>query len=125
MSHPRTLRLAAIAGGARSAATDRVNDAFSEAGVWITDVHFFSGLQTVFCFEASPARLPSLQGALQRAGISLDEASLAAVAAASPDESGLALAAASPEADEVPGTLAVTFVQGDPDLRHEVPSVPG
>lgn len=121
MSHPKTLRLAAIAGGARSAATDRVNDAFSEAGVWITDVHFFSGLQTVFCFEASPARLPSLQGALQRAGISLDEASLAALAAASQGE----LAAASPEADEVPGTLAVTFVQGDPDLRHEVPSVPG
>lgn len=42
------LRLAAVADGDRNEATTRVQDAFSDAGASITDVHFFSGVQTVF-----------------------------------------------------------------------------
>jgi hypothetical protein len=43
----------------------------------------------------------------------LDEASLAALAEARALDHAL------------PGTLAVTFAHGDPDVRRDVPSVPG
>jgi hypothetical protein len=109
----RYVRLTALARGDRVAVTARVRDAFIEAHAWITDVHFFSGLSTTLGFEVDATRLPALERALEAAGLTLDEESRAAVRAIGAD------------AGEVQGTLCVTFVHGDPDLRHEVPSVPG
>jgi hypothetical protein len=100
--------------GDRVAATARVRDVFGEAGAWITDVHFFSGVQTAFAFEVAADHLAALEAALNRAGVSLDETSRERLAAAVEGATG-----------EVEGTLAVTFAEGDPDLRHEVPAVPG
>lgn len=94
--------------------TARVRDAFSEASAWITDVHFFSGVQTSFTFEIAGDQVPSLAEALVRAGLAFDGASRAAIA----DRERL-------REEEVNGTLAVTFADGDPDLTHEVPAVPG
>jgi len=92
---------------ARDEATTRIRDAFSDAGAWITDVHFFSGVCTVFSFDAPD--LPRLAAALAQAGVALDDPSTRALATQGADS----------------GSLNVTFTHGDPDLRIEVPSVPG
>jgi hypothetical protein len=42
------------------------------------------------------------------------------------DEAGrAALVAVAEGTGEVMGTLAITFAEGDPDLTHDVPAVPG
>lgn len=110
----RALRLVAFADGERHAVTSRVRAAFTEAGSWITDVHFFSGLQTVIALEVAPARVSALVAALERAGLEFDDESRAAVA----------WAAQAPE-ESLEGTLVVIFREGDPNLRHPVPAVPG
>lgn len=112
------LRLVAIAAGDRDAVTARVRDAFSESGAWITDVHFFSGVQTMFSFEAASDALWPLAQALARAGLRLDEASRTALDEATERASG-------PAPGDLEGTLAVIFAHGDPDMKHEVPAVPG
>ena len=109
----KIVRLEAIAHGDRNAITARVADAFQEAGAWIVDTHFFSGIMTTFSFEVTPAHVPALQAALVKAGLRLDDASLPVLAAA-----------AHAETEELEGTLALTFAEGT-DVRHEVPAVPG
>ena len=111
---PRMLRLAAVAEGDRGAATARVRDAFSAADAWITDVHFFSGVQTVFVFETASDRIERLRDALADGAITLNDASLEALEGAR-----------TPARGEVTGTLAVTFMDGELDLAHEVPRIPG
>jgi len=112
--HNEQLRLVAVVPGDPNAATLRVREAFSEAGAWITDVHFFSGLQTTLAFEVAPGFVRPLVAALEHAGLVFDETSRAAVerAAGIPGES-------------LEGTLGVIFAEGDPDVRREVPAVPG
>ena len=112
------VQLKAIAREARDVATVRVRDAFGVAGAWITDVHFFSGISTVFSFEVARADAPLLLDALRDAGLDVEPRGADALRAAA------AASAAGGDAD-VPGTLAVTFAHGDPDLKHEVPAVPG
>jgi len=109
----KILRLEAIAHGDRNAITARVADAFQEAGAFIVDVHFFSGIMTTLSFEVTPAHVPALQAALVKAGLRLDDASLPLLAAA-----------AHAEAEELEGTLALMFAEGT-DVRHVVPAVPG
>lgn len=90
-----------------------VDDAFGEARASITDVHFFSGVHVSFKFEIAPGDLPTLATGLARAGVELDETSLGGLAEATKLER------------EVQGTLAITLAHGDPDLRQEIPKVPG
>ncbi len=96
----------------RDEATAAIRDAFSDVGAWITDVHFFSGVQTVFTFEILSESIGALEAALISAGLSFDDQSRARLASARMP-------------GEIQGTLAVIFARGDPDLRHEVPAVPG
>ena len=102
-----------ITHGGRDEMTMRIRDAFSAAGAWITDVHFFSGVCTVFTFEVACADARALVAALAATGLVLDDAGRVALDGAAGVEG------------DVAGTLAVTFAEGDPDLTHEVPSVPG
>jgi hypothetical protein len=107
------LRLVAYTSGDRDEATTKIRKAFDAAGAWMTDVHFFSGVQTVFNFEVAGDRVADFAKALEDAGLSFDDASrevLAHVAAG---------------VSEFTGTLAVVFAHGDPDQVHEVPAVPG
>jgi hypothetical protein len=110
----KDLRLIAFAAGDRNAVTARVRAGFGEVGAWITDVHFFSGLQTTLSIDVAPKRLRALQAALERAGVVFDDASRAVI-----DE------AAHAPVDSLEGTLAIIFPHGDPNLRHPVPAVPG
>jgi hypothetical protein len=92
--------------------TRRVSQAMDDAGAHGVDVQLFSGVLMVLSFELAAGRAPALLAALDGAGVRLDAAGRAAV-------EGL------PAKDDTVGTLAVTFAEGDPDLRRVTPAVPG
>ncbi len=110
----RALRLLTVARGDRHAATSRIRDAFNDAGAWITDVHFFSGVQTVFAFEVAAERLGALEAELLRRGMSLDDVGAASIRDAIREVVG-----------EIQGTLVAMFADGDPDLTRDIPAIPG
>ena len=107
------LRLHGLVKGDPDAAMVAVDDAFGAAGVSITDVHFFSGVQVTLHFEGPPEHVAPLVAGLAEAGVELDRGSLDAAAEASSLDRPVA------------GTLVVVLLRGDPDLRREVPAVPG
>ncbi len=109
----RVLRIQAVAKGDPDATTGRVIEAFGAAMVSIVDAHFFAGVVTVLAFESEPQDLARLADALVDAGLRIDDANRAA------------LVRAAAATGSVRGTLAITFAHGDPNRRHEVPSVPG
>lgn len=110
----KVVRLQGVARGDRHALTARISAAMSDASAVIVDVHLFSGVLTVLAFELAPEDAKGLADALHGAGLDLDEASRRV----------LTEVARSRE-ERVEGTLAITFADGDPDLRREVPAVPG
>lgn len=110
----KVVRLAGVARGDRHAATARISEAMSEASATIVDVHLFSGVLTVLGFELPPESARGLENALVGAGLELDEASRRALTEV-----------ATSREERVEGTLAITFPDGDPDLRRDVPAVPG
>lgn len=107
------LVLQGVAKGDPNETINAVDDAFGEAHASILDVHFFSGVHVSFSFEVDASDVATLAAGLARAGVLLDEDSLGAIGEASKLDRA------------VTGTLAITLVHGDPDLRHEIPKVPG
>lgn len=107
------LRLHGLVKGDPNAAMVAIDDTFGAAGVSITDVHLFSGVQVTLHFEGPSESVVPLVAGLAEAGVELDEPSRAAAVEAS----RLDRAAV--------GTLVVVLLRGDPDLRREVPAVPG
>jgi hypothetical protein len=101
--------------GDRHAATTRLRNALDEGGASLTNVHFFSGVHTSFSFEIDEKDLAALHAALLAAGVRLRPEGDAAFAAG-PDRA---------EQATVVGVLAISFADGDGDLTHEIPAVPG
>ena len=105
--------LVGIATGEPHEAMNAIDDGLSLARASILDVHLFSGVHVSFVFELHGSDAAVLGEALSRAHVALDDASLERLR----------------EADGLDrtftGSLAVTFAHGDPDLRREVPDVPG
>lgn len=108
------LRLIGSARGEPHAVVGAVDDALSRAHASITDVHFFSGIQVTLHFEIAREDLAALGTALSDAGVRLDPESAAGLA----ESCGAEVA-------ELAGTLALTLLDGDPDLKREIPAVPG
>lgn len=109
----KVVRLQGVARGDRHALTARISAAMSDASAVIVDVHLFSGVLTVLAFELAPEDAKGLADALHGAGLDLDA------------KSRQALTEVASSRQRVEGTLAITFADGDPDLRREVPAVPG
>jgi hypothetical protein len=101
------VRLSALCRGARSEALAMARDALGDAGLFVTDVQLYSDLAACLTFEGEAPGLARLAARFE-----LDAESLAGL------EQG-------PSTGEVVGTLALTFAQGQGDLRHEKPAVPG
>ncbi len=108
----RFLQLSATTRVQRHDATARAEDLIHRCGGWIVDFSLFSNIMTVLRFELPVARLAEVARGLAEADIHLDE------------QSQEALRAMTGEGD-VFGTLQLTFIHGEPDLRREVPPIPG
>ena len=95
----------------RLTALTRLEEAIGRVDGWLLDFHLFSNLAAAFHLEVPSRRFPQLLIALEEAGFTLD-----------PPKAG-------PSPGEEPGDLAVTlqitFLHDEPDLRREIPAIPG
>jgi hypothetical protein len=95
-----------------------LRDAVAGSGGWITDFHLFSNTSICINFE-----IPLRHAARLRA--SLGEMDLRLTAESEDELQSFGLRAERAADEEIPGTLQVTFVHNEPDLRIEVPPIPG
>ncbi len=91
--------------------TTKVKDAINTCGGWIVDFQLFSNLALSLHFEIPKQALTTLQEALQTSGIKISPDSLAAIQ----------FAHSNPRA-EIKGSLQITFIHNEPELRREVPA---
>ncbi|HEX8492783.1 MAG TPA: hypothetical protein VF658_08085 [Pyrinomonadaceae bacterium] len=96
-----------------------VRDAILKTGGDILDAYFFSNISLCVNFELSAQRIEHLQTALADINLQLSIESLEALATFGTP--------AKREKSEtyIPGTLQITFIHNEPDLRIEVPPIPG
>lgn len=113
----RMLMLAAVTSANRHAVMADIDDAAVACGGWIEGHALFSNIMTTFRFVVPAGRLGDFAARINEAGVHLDSASLSAVS----KNTGARVA---PQV-ELRGSLAVTFIHDEPDLRREVPAVPG
>lgn len=93
-----------------------VSEAINQSGAWITDFHLYSNMLICINFEVSIANLGKLAASLQETGLHLSQESLEQLM---PTKESIL------EQKDLVGTLQITFIHNEPDLRREVPAVPG
>ena len=114
---PKIMMLAGVTHANRHQVTAEINDAVVSAGGWVTDHAFFSNIATNVRMVLPPQGLAPFRELVLKAGVHLDVESDAIIDELLVKEKGL------PE--ELPASLNITFVHNEPDLRREVPAVPG
>lgn len=114
----RFLRINAVTHAERHQTIPALRDALSASGGWITDFHLFSNASICINFEIPLRHAARLRDALSRLDLRLNAESAAEL-------NSLSLRSERAADEEMPGTLQVTFVHNDPDLRIEVPPIPG
>lgn len=119
---PTFLRLNGITRRDRHEMIARVKEAILKGGGFITDFHMFSNLSICLNFELPTGKIESFYAALKTTGLGLTEESHELLAEGSKRVEQLGEEAG---ASEVAGTLEITFIHDEPDLRIEVPPIPG
>lgn len=107
----RILMLTAVTRRERKEATSFVFDTVNALGGWIDDVQMYSNVMNTIRMTLAAGAYPALIAALRDGGI--------AVEAPPADPPGI-----QPEAERM-ATLQITFIHDEPDLKREVPAVPG
>lgn len=99
-----------------------VKDAFLRSGGFITDFHMFSNASLCVNFELPLGSVRKFRLLLSEVEMQLSDDSEAMLK--SYDAEAVAASAGSEEALIV-GTLQISFFHNEPDLRIEVPPIPG
>lgn len=100
----------------------KVKEAILRSGGFVVDFHMFSNLSICLNFEIDAAKICSLRAALAETQLQLTEQSrqlLAELCEEAKQRAG------DGRASEVAGSIQITFVHDEPDLRIEVPPIPG
>jgi hypothetical protein len=113
----KRLMLSAVTRRNRHDAMAEINDAVIGAGGWVEGHTLFSNIATTFRTELPMEKIADFVRAIDSLGVHLDTESKHAVA--------LQEAPGNRRDADVPVTLNVTFIHDEPDLRREVPMVPG
>jgi hypothetical protein len=116
------LRLNGITRRDRHEMISRVKEAILKGGGFILDFHMFSNLSICLNFEIAVGKIEKLHDALKATGLQLSRESGELLVGYSKRTEQLEAEA---EASEVAGTLEITFIHNEPDLRIEVPPIPG
>ncbi|MDH4413774.1 MAG: hypothetical protein QE484_10725 [Rhizobium sp.] len=103
--------LTAVTRVERKAATSFVFDTVNRLGGWIDDVHMYSNLMNAIRLTLPAGAFAAFIEALQAGGIAVD-----------PPEG---LGDIRDPAVERMATLQLTFIHDEPDLKRELPAVPG
>ena len=115
------LRLNAITRLDRRLMISRAKEAISKCGS-ILDFHLFSNRSICLNFELAVGKIDQLHDSLQEAGLKLTEETERLLINC---RKGLEQLDWKAKASEVTGTLEITFIHDEPDLRIEVPPIPG
>jgi len=115
MARPRLLQIQGSTRAERLAVTAQASEAVIACRGYILDYHQFSNMAVCFTIEIPPARLTELRAQLAALEIDLKPPA--------PEEQALLSAAAAP--DEVAASLRIAFIHNEPDLRIEIPAIPG
>ena len=119
---PDFLRINGITRRDRQEMITRVKEAILQGGGFIVDFHMFSNLSICLNFEISAGKICDLSVALKRTELRLTEESNDLLTDYCKQVEQLSEEAG---ASEVAGTLEITFIHNEPDLRIEVPPIPG
>ena len=119
---PPFLRLSAVTSIGRHEMIPRVKDAILKGGGFIQDFLLISDLSICLNFELRVGNIHRLSASLKAAGLRLSEESTRLLANCC---AGLEQLEERARASEVTGTLAISFIHDEPDLRIEVPPIPG
>lgn len=114
------LRLSGFTRDERHALISRVRDAFAACDASILDFKMFSNLSLSIFFELPARRVVELANALSAAGVRLSAESRDLIA-----DYGQRRETKDWQPAETGGALQITFIHQDPDLRLEVPPIPG
>ena len=116
------LRINAVTRANRDETIARVRTAITQSGAWIVDVKLFSNISACFNFEIPTSHAEQLRDALAAMDLHLTKES---------DDSLTSLVEARKSADggsqvtDIEGSFQITFIHNEPDLRIEVPQIPG
>jgi hypothetical protein len=113
MSQGRHIRLAGFTRVDRHAMIAKLRDALQSASADLIDFQMFSNTAINLSFEVREKHLGKLECSLVSTGLALDNESLEA------------LRLGGETADILTGSLNVTFIHSEPDLRIPVPPIPG
>jgi hypothetical protein len=116
------LRINGITRRDRHEMISRAKEAILRGGGFVVDFHMFSNLSICLNFEISTGKICDLFIALKSTELQLTEESHALLADYCRRAEQLS---AEQRASEVAGTLEITFIHNEPDLRIAVPPVPG
>lgn len=118
------LRLDGVTRDDRHEMISRVRRAFAESNASILDFKMFSNVSLNILFESPARRIAELGAALSATGLRLSAESRELMAERQKRyEEEAAVAASQPV--EVAGSLQIIFIHHEPDLRLEVPPIPG
>lgn len=117
---PKFLRLNGVTKIDRHDMISRVKEAISKGGGYIFDFHLFSNASICINFEVSAGNIEKLYSSLTATGLHLNQEShdLLADCCNRLEELG-------EKSTDVAGTLQITFIHNEPDLRIECPPIPG
>lgn len=119
---PKFLQLGGVTRIDRHDMISRAREAISESGAYISDFHMFSNASICINFEVPAGDIEKLYSALTATGLRLNQESHDLLA----DCCGrLEQLEEESRAADVAGTLQITFVHDEPDLRIECPPIPG
>ena len=117
------LRLEGFTRDDRHAMIARVREAFAASNASILDFKMFSNVSLSIIFELPARRIGELQTALSATGLRLSAASRELMAGW--QRRYAEGACGSQQQAEITGALQITFIHHEPDLRLDVPPIPG
>jgi hypothetical protein len=118
---PRFLQLYGITRVNRNEMIWRVKEAILKGDAYILDFHMFSNKAVCINFEVAVGDIQKLYSALRQEAF-LDQESHCLLGECC---NQLPQLGESARAKNVTGTLNITFIHNEPDLRIEVPPIPG
>jgi hypothetical protein len=116
------LRINASTHADRIEMTSRAERAITESGGWVLDFKQFSNISICINFEISTKNISKLRLALKATGLDLSRQSHEAL---SNDSNLQNRSDAKLREADMPATLQITFIHNEPDLRRDVPAIPG
>lgn len=95
--------------------------AVTDSGGWILDHHLFSNIAISLTFEIASACVGRLLDELRATGLELTSELRSHLAAPADGMRGTGVS----DDGDITGYLQITFVHDEPDLRRDVPAIPG